>query len=195
MAEEKRKRKKWFSIPASREFREMEIGEIQAVSSENLIGKNITVSLSLLTNDMKKQNTKITFKIIDTKDKIKTQVKKIELQQTSVKRIARKGKNKIDDSFTAKTKDNVSIRIKPIFLTKNKTTKPVLTSIRKKAKALLTEKISLLNYSDLIYQIVNFRIQRDLRDKIKKIYPVSFYQIRSLIRIGGISNAASSNKS
>ena len=195
MPEEKRKRKKWFTILASKEFREMEIGEIPSISLENLMGKTISVPLSVLTNDMKKQNILVTFKIINTKEnKITTEIKKIELQQTAVKRVARRGKNKIDDSFTAKTKDNILIKIKPLLLTKNKTTKSILTDIRKKTKDFLIKKIKTLNYSDLIYQIVNFKIQRELRDINKKIYPLSFCQIRSLIRIGGNLNATSSNK-
>lgn len=195
MVEEKKKRKKWFPILASKEFKEMEIGEIPAESSETLIGKTISVPLSLLTNDMKKQGILVTFTITDTKEnKITTEVKKIELQQTSVKRAARRSKDKIDDSFTVKTKDNVSLRLKPLLLTKNKTTKSRITSIRNQTRIFLTEKIKSLNYSDVIYQIVIYRIQKELKENIKKIYPISFFQIRSLVKLGGSLNATSSNK-
>lgn len=194
MVEEKKKKKKWFPILASKEFKEMEIGEIPAESSEVLIGKTLSVPLSLLTNDMKKQGILVTFTVTNTTNKITTEVKKIELQPTSVKRAARRGKGKIDDSFKLKTKDNISLVLKPLLLTKSKTTKLRITSIRNQTRIFLTEKIKSLNYSDVIHQIVMYKIQKELKDNIKKIYPISFCQIRSMIKTGGSLNATPSNK-
>ena len=79
MIEEKKKRKKWFSIPASKEFREIEIGEVPANSVEDLLNKNLSVPLSMITNDFKKQGILITFRVTEIKDnKPVTEIKKIE---------------------------------------------------------------------------------------------------------------------
>jgi len=195
MVELKKKKKKWFVIQASKEFRGVEIGEIPAPTLESLIGRTISVPLSNLSKEGKRQTAQVTFEIVSVKDnKIDTEVKKMELSPSSVKRVARKGKNKIDDSFIAQTKDNVKVRIKPIILTRNKTTKPVLSLIRKNAKESLIDKIKNTTYSELIIKISNFNIQKELKDKLNKLYPISFCQIRSLIKIGGSLNATPSNK-
>ena len=52
----KKKRKKWYPILASQEFRQIEIGETTTSSPDSLIGRTVNANLSQLTRDMKKQN-------------------------------------------------------------------------------------------------------------------------------------------
>ena len=194
MIEEKKKRKKWFSIPASKEFRELEIGEVPANSVEDLLNKHLSVPLSMITNDFKKQGILITFRVTEIKDnKPVTEIKKIEMQPTAVKKAARRDKNKIDDSFESKTKDNISVKVKPLLLTRNKTKSSILSVVRKEARKFLIERINSLTYSDLVQQILNARIQKELRDKLNKIYPLSFCQIRSFIKMEDKKQYASPN--
>ena len=184
MAEIKKKRKKWFEIYSSREFKGVEIGEIPATAPEDLIGKTINVPLSNLSKEGRRQTAQVMFEVVSIKDnKPQTEVKKIEISPSSVKRVARRGKDKVDDSFMLKTKDNINLRIKPVILTKNKTTKSVLSSIRKESRAFISEKVKALTYSDIVSRIASFSFQKELKDKINKLYPVSFCQIRSIIKL------------
>lgn len=179
----KKKKKKWYSILASQEFRQTEIGETISSSPNSLIGRTINVNLSQLTKDMKKQNYSITFKITDVKDdRALTEVKKYFLNSSAIKRIISRDKNKIIDSFTAKTKDNINIRIKPLLITKSKTKKSVLTALRKKTQEIFKKEISLKTYSELISSLLDYRYIVQIKNKLKKIYPLSTLQIKALIK-------------
>ena len=148
----------------------------------------------MLTNDFKKQGTLITFRVTEIKDnKPLTEIKKIEMQPTAVKKAARRDKNKIDDSFTSKTKDNITVKVKPLLLTRNKTKNSIISVVRKEARNFLIERINSLTYSDLLQQVLGSKIQKDLRDKLNKIYPLSFCQLRSFIKMEDKKQYATSN--
>jgi len=183
MPEIKKKRKKWYPILASKEFRQVEIGETLTSSPESLVGKTIQTNLMQLTNDMKKQNTKITFKIIQVKDdKALTEIKKYELIPVAVKRLSHKEKNKLETSFTAKTKDNIQVQIKPLLVTKSKTKKSILSNLLHETKTFLTKEINRLSYTDLLNTLIYYKIQNQLKFHLKKIYPLSVSQIRCLVK-------------
>lgn len=179
----KKKPKKWYSILAPQEFKQIEIGETLTSSPNSLLGKTLKINLMQLTNDIKKQNVNITFKIIQIKDdKAFTEIKKYELLQMAVRRIISKEKNKLDSSFLCKTKDNIAIRLKPLLITKSKTKKSILSTLQNQTKKFLTENISKLSYSELIIYLINYKLQTQLKEHLKKIYPVSLFQIRCLIK-------------
>jgi small subunit ribosomal protein S3Ae len=111
------KRKKWYTILASKEFNNVEIGELPASEADFLVGRNLPVSLSNVTNDIKKQNIRITFKITGVQDnKAITEAVAYELSPMQVKRLIRPDKSKIDDSFLCETKHKGQIQ--NIFLSK-----------------------------------------------------------------------------
>jgi len=179
----KKKKKKWYPILASQEFRQIEIGETITSSPNSLINRTINVNLAQLTKDMKKQNLTITFRINGVKeDKALTEVKKYFINPSSIKRITSRDKNKIIDSFKAKTKDNINIRIKPLLITKSKTKKSVLTSLRKATREILTKEINSKTYSELISSLLDYRMIIQIKNKLKKIYPLSTFQIKALIK-------------
>jgi len=184
MAEEtskKIKRKKWVTILPSEHFRVPEIGETLTADSSKLIGKTVSVSLTELTRDPKRQNLKITFKITQIKDnKALTEVKRYEMIPSSVKRLVRQGKSKIDMSLKFETKDKIKIIIKPVIITKSKTTNSVLAKLRKETETYILNTVKTNTFSDLFNIILGFKLQNQLKFHLKKIYPVSLCHIRIL---------------
>tara|TARA_Y100000034_G_C6833703_1_gene376558 strand:+ start:433 stop:996 length:564 start_codon:yes stop_codon:yes gene_type:complete len=179
----KKKRKKWYPILASPELRNAEIGETTTIDADSLIGRTITVNLMSLTNDFKNQNVKITFKINKIQDdRAFTEFKAYTLLQTAVRRLAQREKNKIEDSFNCTTKDQIKVKIKPVFVTKTQTQKSVLTLLRKKAREFFEIYSKKNNYSTLISDVVSFRLQIGLRNSLKKTYPITACQIKALIK-------------
>lgn len=180
----KKKKKIWFSILGTKHFNNTEIGETLVSEPSSLVGKNISLNLGNLTNDVKLQNVKITFKIKEVKDsKALTEIVKYEVVQTSLKRMVHKGKNKIDDSFKLKTKDNVNVKIKPFIITKASTKKSILTSLNKKTRELITDVISKTDYETLLEDLIRYKIQNILKKELKKIYPLAQLQIRIFEKI------------
>ncbi|MAG52857.1 MAG: hypothetical protein CMH62_02745 [Nanoarchaeota archaeon] len=181
---QRRKKKRWFTILSTSYFNNTEIGQTTVAESSSLIGKNVCISLMNLTQDIKAQNTKITFKIKEVKDeKALTELVKYEIVPSSLKRMVHKDKEKIDDSFKLKTKDNIDIKIKPFLVTKSSTKRSVLTSLRKKTIELLTNSIKNTTYEGVLENIIRFKIQSTLRKELTKVYPLSHFHIRKLEKL------------
>ncbi len=180
-----RKQKKiWFNIVAPKEFGHHVIGETSAFESQQLVGRKVKVSLMNLLNDPKKQNIQITFKIIGVRDNnAVTEITSYSLVSGFIKRLVRKGRNKIEDSFITETKDKIKVKIKPIMVTRSKTQRSRLTAIRKMAKEFIIEKAKTQSLSDIIQDIISTRTQRELKGKLKKIYPIAVCEFRVITRI------------
>lgn len=178
------KKKKWFTVLASKEFDEIEVGSLMAYDSKTLIGKNLKVNLASLTGDMKKHNAKITFKIKNVSDsRFSTEMTKYELINSYIRRLVKKGKNKIRDSFVCETKDNVKIRIKPFLVTRNKTKRSVQSALIKKTKEYLMEEVKKQNFSDVVLSFTTLRLQHSLRKVLNKVYPLSTCEFYAAVKM------------
>tara|TARA_Y100000034_G_scaffold135855_1_gene209463 strand:+ start:1399 stop:1950 length:552 start_codon:yes stop_codon:yes gene_type:complete len=182
MADKKRK-KQWYEILASKHFHNIVIGECVAYEDKNLIGKVINTNLGNLTRDMKLQNVRLKFRVNEVKEgKAHTEVKGYGLATSYVKRIVRVGRSRIDDSFLITTKDNIKIRLKPLILTKHKTQKNVLKGMRGLVKNDFIEYVKKETYTQFVSDLISKKLQRDLRRKLSKIYPVSVVEVRVMTR-------------
>lgn len=175
------KKKRWFQIAASQHFNNRVFGETIAEDPANLAGRTVTVSMMNLTGEMKRQNINITFEITNVnEDKARTEIRKYKLTPASIKRYVRKGKNRLDLSFTCDTADGKTVTIKPFFLTVRTTGGAHLTLLRKEAAKLIKEAIKNTKYHDLFTNIITNRFQREIRMKLNKIYPLKSCEIRVL---------------
>ena len=182
MAKKEKKKKSWIKILAPSMFRNKVIGE--TIKRDKLVGKTIKVSLSNLIGDMKKQNINLGFVITNVKDdKAETEIYKYFLSVGYLKRLVRKIRNKIDDSFIAETKDKIKIKIKPVMITRGRTSKARLTAIRKLSRELLTKFVKENSFEDFIREAGSFRIQIKLKQTLRKIYPLGLYEIRYIEKV------------
>lgn len=173
------KKKHWYSILPTANFRIPEIGETLTADPSKLVGKTVTMNGIDLVRDPKRQNVKITFKIIEIKDnKALTEIKSFQMLNSAVKRLMSDGKSKIDLSVKLETKDNVAVVAKPVIITKAKTSNAVLSKIRKSSEEFLRAAVKKQDYQENINLLLEARLQSQLRDHIKKIYPVTACHIR-----------------
>lgn len=183
MAKAKDKKKKiWIKIIAPREFHNKPLGE--TLQREKLSGRKLKVSLSNLIGDFKKQNTSIGFVVTEVKDnQAKTEVYKYIISPSHLKRLVRKSKNKIDDSFVVETKDKIKLRVKPFMVTRQKTSRSTLTSLRKISREQLERYIKGNTFVDFIRDVISGKIQGRLKYELKIAYPLSLYEIRCIERV------------
>lgn len=183
----KTKKKRWFQILASPIFNSKLIGETLAYEPKDIIGRTASVSMMNLTGDVKRQNINVTFEVFDVKDeKALTQIKKFEMTPSSVRRLVRKGKDKIDMSFVCETADKKYVRIKPIFFTIKSTGGTQLALLRKTVENSIAYAVGKMNYEDLIRDILQYKLQRDVKSKLNKIYPIKTFEIRVLELLKGV---------
>lgn len=175
------KKKKWFKIVAPAIFNQAEVGEILLYDPEASIGRVIRVNLMVLTRDPKKQDKEVGFILDGRKESfITSSFKSYEMVPSTIKRLMRKGKSKIEDSFDCQTKDAKKLRIKPVVITKSRVNRKTRADLRRQCNALIREGISKLEYENFITALVMEKFQKQLQDDLKKIVPISVCKIRMM---------------
>ncbi len=176
----KSKKKKWLQIVAPKLFNNQVLGESYVASSDKLIGKQVKYNLMNLIRKPSNSSINLSF-VVDTikEDKGMTKLVGYEMVPSSVKRMVKRGKNKVELSFSCLTSDDVQIRIKPLVITKSITTGVVLASLRRGIVDELVASIGKLNFDELMKQLISNQLQISLKKKLKTIYPIRGVVVRS----------------
>ena len=175
----KQKKKKWFPIIAPESFQSKIIGEVLLEDSSALMGRTVKVNMMQLMGDMKRQNVNVMFKVNDIKEgKAYTQAVKFEVSPFSLKRLAKREKDKLSDSFVVKTADGKLVRIKPVMVTNAMTKGAVLATLIKTCRAVCKEIVNKSKFEQLIIDLVLYNFQKDVRDALHKVYPLRNFDIR-----------------
>ena len=175
------KRKRWYSIIAPKIFRNAVLGETYITEPGLALNKTITQNLTNLTYDARKQNTNIKF-IVDKVegDKAYTKIIGYNMIPTSIRRLTRRRSEKIELSFACITSDNKKIRIKPLIFARSLTKGSVAARLNKTTIEYLTKAISKMTFDNLINDLINYKLQSSLRERLKKIYPLRTAEIKSM---------------
>ena len=177
----KAKKKRWVTILAPKILNERPIGESYVADPDLLIGRVISCNLMTLTNDMKTQNITMKFIVSEIKDgKAHTKPVGYSLNQTYLKRMMRRGKNRIDESYHLKTADDRGIRIKLFLLTNSVAKSSVVKVIRNKLKEQVTGIVEKNKYDDIFDGVISHKIQREIRAIINKMFPLKACEIKAL---------------
>jgi len=175
------KKKNWYYILAPKSFNETILGKSLVPEANSLIGKTVRANLMDLTGDMKKQNTVVTFSVQSIKDnKAMTILSKYQLIPSAVKRLVRRNQDKMEWTFYLKTKDNVNLKIKSLILATFKCKRSAKTAVMKKAERFLVDYFAKNDFSNIIKDLMSFRIQSTLKKHLKKLSPIRIAEVRSL---------------
>ncbi|NMB66481.1 hypothetical protein GYA25_00250 [Candidatus Woesearchaeota archaeon] len=172
MAQEKKKQK----------FFEVEIPiinkktELYAYDQKELENKYIKYDLTRM---MRGKGLLLTLKVKLKDGKLVSYPKKMVILPYFIRRVVKKGTNYVEDSFIAKTKDNEVI-LKPFLVTRRKVSRNIRKSLRNKCKEELLDYVKDKNSEALFEDLLKGQLQRNLSQKLKKIYPLSFCDIRIL---------------
>ena len=183
MAEQvaKLKKKQWYNITAPKQFDNAVIGETLVYEPQQMLGKTLSHSLMNLTNDMKRQNVSIRFKVAEIEgDKGKTRIIGYEIAPSSVKRFVRRASEKVDLSFTCETSDNVFLRVKPLVVTKSDIKGSTAAKLRHNIVAFLAKTVKNMTYDEFINELIMHKVQAAMRETFNKIYPLKVCEIRYL---------------
>lgn len=173
------KKKKWYPIYAPKQFSEAQLGETYVAETEHIQGKYLTANLSTIVKSMRKQNVNIHFKVTDMKDgKGYTTVIGYSLINAAIKRLVRRGRDKVADSFISKTKDKKVMRIKPLLITMNKGTKSIQSAIRLEARRVIREHVYTKDAEEVFADIIEGKLQKQIKEFVGKIAPVKSVEIR-----------------
>jgi ribosomal protein S3AE len=175
------KKKHWAPILAPKVFDHAVIGEAHVLENEELLKKNVSVNLMTLTDDPRKQGFSIRFDVKDVKEgKAHTQAVALQMTPSAVKRLMRRGRDKVDDSFTLKIAGGRAVRVKPVLVTNTKCSKATQTDIRLAVRRRLRDYFARMKFEDIVKEIVDTKVQRMLKDIAGKTHPVRSADIREI---------------
>jgi len=143
---------------------------------ETLHKKSIKLDLS---RKLKGKNLEITFKIFNQDNELAAFPKKMLISRSYISRAVRKGTSYVEDSLKIKAKD-IRLTIKPLLVTRKKVSRVVRKNLRNTAKEFLIEYTKEKNYLDICEESLSGELQQKLLPKLKKVYPLSFCDIRIL---------------
>jgi len=138
--------------------------------------KSKTIKLDL-TRKLRGKSLEIIFKIFGQEQNLTGYPAKMQLMKFYIRRMMRKRANYVEDSFQAQTKD-LKVIIKPFLITRKKVSRAVRANLRRTAKEFLIEYIKNKSYLEICKQILNSDVQKLMLPKLKKVYPLSFSDIR-----------------
>ena len=172
------RKKIWIPI-MSPQFNNIQIGETLVYDGEQTIGKTMKQSLMNLTNDMKRQNISVSFRVTSFENNAAvTTVIGYEVVPSSVKRLVRRNSEKIDMSFVCDTTDKVFIRIKPIVLARASVKGSVASKMRHTIENHISKAVKKMKFEDVMADVISHKMQSELREILNKIYPVKVCEIR-----------------
>ena len=149
---------------------------LQAFEISQLSNKHIKYDLSRI---LKGKSIMIQLVVYIEDNKATAKPKKIELMPHYLKRMVRKGTNYVEDSFSAETKDT-QIKIKPFLITRRKVPRKVRKALREKARQEIINYVKTKKTEKIFEDILKNKIQKELSLILKKIYPLSSCEIKSM---------------
>ena len=179
-----KKNKKWVQIVSSKEFGNNIIGETYVDDPQKSIGNVVEINLMFVSNDPKRQSNNTKFKITSYNDNIlHTEFIGYYIQKAQLKRLARTGKDKFEDSFNYTTKDNLKIKVKPIMITRSKCIKSKISDMRKASRSFMSELCKKMEYSELVKELVSGNLAKEMRNKVNKAGPIGTLIVKSFEKI------------
>jgi ribosomal protein S3AE len=96
-----------------------------------------------------------------------------------LRRMMRKGTDYVEDSFVADCKD-ATLKIKPFLITRRKVSNRVRRGLREKTKEEIIRYIRDKTAERIFEEILKNKMQKELSSILKKIYPLSLCEIKSM---------------
>jgi small subunit ribosomal protein S3Ae len=173
------KKKRWVQILAPKMFNEVSMGETYITAPQDAVGRNISVSVMILTGEPGKQYISAGFDIVDAVgEKLHTAIRSYKILPSALRKLVRRNKDKFEDSFVCETADKKLMRLKPFVVTRNKTTGSRMAALRKATRERTAQLVAPLTAEQVFSEIIGGKIQKGIFDIVRKTNPVGAVEFR-----------------
>ncbi|MBT4823829.1 hypothetical protein HN695_03420 [Candidatus Woesearchaeota archaeon] len=175
------KKKKWIPILSEKIYDNSIIGETPVEDPTKIIGRSTNVNMMSVSGDMKKQNISIMYKIHNHKEnKFYAVPIGYKTSPAYIKRLVRRGRDRIDASFLVKTKDDIVVRVKVILLTKALVYRSSRSQLKKLLEYECGEHSVKLDFYQFFNDVLNNRFQNKTRSMLSKVYPLRTFLVKEI---------------
>jgi len=137
---------------------------------------NKTIKLDL-TRQLRGKGLTIKLRIFNQEGKLVAIPNNMELVTSYIRRMMRKRTDYVEDSFQARCSD-VRTTIKPLLITRKKVSRAVRKNLRNTAREFILDYLKEKEFIEVCNEILDGTLQKAMLPKLKKIYPLSFCDIR-----------------
>lgn len=178
---DKWKLKKWFTVYAPKAFNSVSIGEMPANDEKVILNRDIYVSLDFITHNPANAYTNMVFKITSVDgNSAHTRLARIELIYSYVRSLVRRYHSVADCVLTVKTKDDTSMIVKLLLITKSRTAHSRIAGMRKEATEFTKNRFLESDTDTIVSDIIAGKFQSALASKVKHIAETSKVEVRRL---------------
>ena len=175
---DKWKSKSWYNVLAPASFDNVTIADTLTDTPDNLINRVTAVSLQDLTNDFRKSHLKLFFKINKVEEtNAYTQFIGHTLTSDYLRRLIRRRRSKIDGVYDVSTRDGATLRVKPFATTDKRIQNSQRKIVRDVMKKTFTTQGKSNTLSELVKNIIDGKVGRDIYKNCKQLYPVKRVEI------------------
>lgn len=175
------KKKTWFEVIAPKLFEEAKVGNVVASEPEELIGRRVEPSMFELIGDVRKSHMKLVLEIDNVEGtKAITKVTSFELVRSYINSLVRRRTSKVDCIVGGLTQDGIKARIKVFAVTSQRCDTSQKQKIRRIMIAALRKLIAETSFETLLSDTITNKVQKTLKDEVKKIYPIKSVEVRML---------------
>jgi ribosomal protein S3AE len=143
---------------------------------ETVQGKTLRLDM---TRKLRGKSLEIVFKIFNKDGNLYALPKKLEILKFFIRRVMRKRASYVEDSLKAPCKDSM-LAIKPFLVTRKKVSRAIRNHLRETCREFIIDYIKDKSYLELCEELLMGILQKAMLPKLKKVYPLSFSDLRIL---------------
>jgi len=178
------KKKRWYSVQAPKVLNNMIFGETMASDPSLLEGRVFTIALSVVNRAVRGSNVSVSFKVTKLEgNNCVTEFVGYEMAGGFIKRLVKRAKRRVDDSFVLESKDKIKFRFKPMLLIKASVQHSLQSDLRRKVRDHMDKLCKEKEYSEIVSMILQGNLQKDIKSECRKIHPMLNFDVRALKKL------------
>ena len=171
--------KEWYDINTPPYFGGTTLGSVPSEDPNKLRGRIVETTLYDLTGDFSQQYLKLRFQVTGvTGAEASTVFKGHEYARDYLRSLVRRGSTRVDAIQNVTTKDGFKLRVSIVALSVIRLNKMQISSMRRVAREILTEKAKDLTFDQFAQEAVLGKIASDIYNLAKKITPLRHVGVR-----------------
>lgn len=147
---------------------------LYGAGAESFDGKIVKLDLS---RSLKGKSFEFKLKITAKGDNLTAEPVSLNLVNSYIRRVMRKGTDYVEDSFVGECKDT-KVKIKPFLITRRRVSRAVRRALRETSRKHLEGYLKTRSSKEIFSEIMANKLQKQLFAKLKKVYPLSLCEIR-----------------